>query len=420
MLLGRLDIVLAMARFVLLLCVHRLWHRRTQRDEHLLLLLSLLLLCAGAALSAQLLFGFAFLAFSVTATWAMALTHVRFEIEAGRGPQGTAALLQSRRIATPALLGGLAALSMLGLVGSAVIFFAFPRVNIGGLRRASLRSPVAGLGDGVKHVASMLNVTRLWNAVCSAAGMHRALALATDYAGRREAFGATLAAQPLHADTLAALEAEREGAFLLAFRAAELLGLSEAGEATPADLRALRAVTPLAKLTTGKQAVAVASETLECFGGAGYVEDTGLPRLLRDAQVLPIWEGTTNVLALDLLRALGAESGLAALAAEIRRPALAARDPALRPPAEAALRALEHALGWLDRMASTPAPLQAGARRLALTLGRALEVALLCEHAQAARDAGWGGRAAASARRLARQGIDLVQDEVDELTSPAS
>jgi acyl-CoA dehydrogenase len=280
--------------------------------------------------------------------------------------------------------------------------------------------PVAGLGDGVKHVASMLNVTRLWNAVCSAAGMQRALALATDYAGRREAFGATLAAQPLHADTLAALDAEREGAFLLAFRAAELLGRSEAGEATPADLRALRAVTPLAKLTTGKQAVAVASETLECFGGAGYVEDTGLPRLLRDAQVLPIWEGTTNVLALDLLRALRAEGGLAALAAEIRRPALAARDPALRPPAEAALRALEHALAWLDRMASTPAPLQAGARRLALTLGRALEVALLCEHAQAARDAGWGGRAAAAARRLARQGIDLVQDEVDELTSPAS
>lgn len=280
--------------------------------------------------------------------------------------------------------------------------------------------PVAGLGDGVKHVASMLNVTRLWNAVCSAAGMQRALALATDYAGRREAFGATLAAQPLHADTLATLDAEREGAFLLAFRAAELLGRSEAGEATPADLRALRAVTPLAKLTTGKQAVAVASETLECFGGAGYVEDTGLPRLLRDAQVLPIWEGTTNVLALDLLRALRAEGGLAALATEIRRPALAARDPALRPPAEAALRALEHALAWLDRMASTPAPLQAGARRLALTLGRALEVALLCEHAQAARDAGWGGRAAAAARRLARQGIDLVQDEVDELTSPAS
>ncbi|HEX7623151.1 MAG TPA: acyl-CoA dehydrogenase family protein, partial [Anaeromyxobacteraceae bacterium] len=197
--------------------------------------------------------------------------------------------------------------------------------------------PVAGLGDGVKHVAAMLNVTRLWNAVCSAAGMHRALALATDYARRREAFGATLAAQPLHADTLAALDAEREGAFLLAFRTAELLGLREGGEAKDQGSLLLRALTPLAKLTTAKQAVAVASEALECFGGAGYVEDTGLPRLLRDAQVLPIWEGTTNVLALDLLRALSAEGARPALAGEVERAARSARDPALRAPAEAAL-----------------------------------------------------------------------------------
>src|SRR2546423_15397630 len=67
----------------------------------------------------------------------------------------------------------------------------------------------------------------------------------------------------------------------------------------------LRLLTPVMKLTTGKQAVMVASEVLEAFGGAGYVEDTGLPQLLRDAQVLPIWEGTTNVLSLDTLHALG-------------------------------------------------------------------------------------------------------------------
>ncbi|HEX8908661.1 MAG TPA: acyl-CoA dehydrogenase family protein, partial [Anaeromyxobacteraceae bacterium] len=187
--------------------------------------------------------------------------------------------------------------------------------------------PVAGLTHGILNVTPMLNVTRLWNAVCAAAGMQRALALARDYARRRHAFGAPLLHKPLHADTLAGLEAEREGAFLLAFRAAELLGRREAGEASPAEVLALRAVTPLAKLTTGKQAVAVASEALECFGGAGYVEDTGLPRLLRDAQVLSIWEGTTNVLALDVLRALAAEGALAALAAEIRRAAAAARDP---------------------------------------------------------------------------------------------
>jgi transglutaminase-like putative cysteine protease len=145
----RVDIVLAAARFAELLCIHRLWHRRTQRDEMLLLLLSLLLLCAGAALSAELLFGFAFLGFSVTATWAMALTHLRFEIEAGRGTQGSAALLQSRRVATPQLLGALAALSMLGLVGAAVVFVTFPRVTIRGLRRASHKQPLAGLSNRV-------------------------------------------------------------------------------------------------------------------------------------------------------------------------------------------------------------------------------------------------------------------------------
>jgi alkylation response protein AidB-like acyl-CoA dehydrogenase len=275
--------------------------------------------------------------------------------------------------------------------------------------------PVAGLAGGVKNAASMLNVTRLWNAVCSAAGMQRALALARDYAVRREVFGAPLVEKPLHADTLAGLEAEREGAFLLAFRAAELLGRREDGSARDGELLALRAVTPLAKLTTGKQAVAVASEALESFGGAGYVEDTGLPRLLRDAQVLPIWEGTTNVLALDLLRALSVQGAEEAMAGEILRPVRAARDPALKPAGEAALRALAHVRAWLDRAARSSdcrAALEAGARRAALTLGRSLEVALLCEHAQACLDAGWGGRAAAAARRLARHGVDLVEDEV--------
>src|SRR5207244_4298170 len=83
--------------------IHRLWHRRTGRDELLLLLLALLLLCAGAALSAELTFGLAFLGFAVSGTWALALTHLRSAIEEGRGPAGSAALLNSRRVATPAL-----------------------------------------------------------------------------------------------------------------------------------------------------------------------------------------------------------------------------------------------------------------------------------------------------------------------------
>jgi alkylation response protein AidB-like acyl-CoA dehydrogenase len=264
--------------------------------------------------------------------------------------------------------------------------------------------PVAGLDDGVRRIAPMLEVTRTWNAVAAAAGMQRAVALARDYARRRTAFGTALTERPLHAEVLAELEAEREGAFLLAFRAAALLGLAEAGEAGPAERALLRAVTPVAKLTTAKQAVQVASEALECFGGAGYVEDTGLPRLLRDAQVLPIWEGTTSVLSLDLLRALAAEGAGAALAAELSRLAGEARDAALRPAVDAALAAAERARALLDRADARTR--EAGARGVALALGRALEVLLLASHAQWCLDRGRGRRAVAAARRLAASGLE--------------
>jgi transglutaminase-like putative cysteine protease len=146
--LGTTDVILAAARFSVLLAVHRLWNRTTERDELLLLLLSLLLLCAGATLSADLLFGIAFAAYAVTGTWALALTHLRWQIEAGRG-EGSAVLLRSRRLVTPALLAALGGLSLLGLAGAAVFFFAFPRVAIGGLARTHRARAVAGLADQV-------------------------------------------------------------------------------------------------------------------------------------------------------------------------------------------------------------------------------------------------------------------------------
>ncbi|HET6440453.1 MAG TPA: acyl-CoA dehydrogenase family protein [Anaeromyxobacter sp.] len=270
--------------------------------------------------------------------------------------------------------------------------------------------PVHGLTDGVRCVAPMLNVTRTWNAVAAAAGMARGLALARDHARRRVAFGAPLAEKPLHRDTLAVLEAEREAGFLLAFRAVALLGRTEAADAGETDQALSRVLAPLAKLTTGKQAVAVASEVLECFGGAGYVEDTGLPRLLRDAQVLPIWEGTTNVLALEALRALraGDGRGARALRAELERLLGAARDPALRAPAAAASSAVARAFAALSAAG------EAGARRLALTLGRTVALALLVDHAQAMLEAGGGRRALAAARRFARTGVDLLGPEAGE------
>ena len=103
------------------------------------------------------------------------------------------------------------------------------------------------------------------------------------------------------------------------FFAARLLGKEETGAATEQERKLLRLLTPLAKLFTAKQAVAVVSEILECFGGAGYVEDTGLPVLLRDSQVLTIWEGTTNVLSLDLLRVLRRDDALEALLGDLDR-----------------------------------------------------------------------------------------------------
>ena len=113
----------------------------------------------------------------------------------------------------------------------------------------------------------------------------------------------------------------------------------------------------------------MASEALESFGGAGYVEDTGLPRLLRDAQVLPIWEGTTNVLSLDVLKTAVREGAVDALHEDATALAAAATDADLAAAARTALGAIEAARSWVGRNAArAPAALEAGARRFALTL----------------------------------------------------
>jgi hypothetical protein len=208
------------------------------------------------------------------------------------------------------------------------------------------------------------------------------------------------------------MEAEYQGAFHITFRAVELLGKEENGELDDHEAALLRLLTPIVKLLTAKQAVAVASETLEAFGGAGYIEDTGLPRLLRDAQVLPIWEGTTNVLSLDLLRALAKGATLEPIAREVST-CVENAEPSLKAPARAAIAAVAHANAWLvaTMQAGGPSAVEAGARRLALTLGRALEVALLVREATRAKRHGDDAKPAAAARRLAHHGIDQIADE---------
>jgi alkylation response protein AidB-like acyl-CoA dehydrogenase len=265
---------------------------------------------------------------------------------------------------------------------------------------------VAGTGDGVRSIAPMLNVTRAWNAVAACALARRGLALAHDYAGKRVAFGAPLAEKPLHVDTLAGLEAEFHGAFHLAFLVVELMGRDEAGKASAEQKGLLRLLAPVAKLMTGRQVVHIVSEAIEAFGGAGYVEDTGLPLLLRDAQVLPIWEGTTNVLSLETLRALEAVGGLAALKREIGILLRGVREPDLVKISAQVERAVEQAEGWFA--GAQAEGLEAGARRFAMTLGRAVELALLARHAQWSLTEEHDPRALAAARRFAAHGVSLL------------
>ena len=172
---------------------------------------------------------------------------------------------------------------------------------------------------GFAQMTAMLNITRLHNAVTAAAIMRRAVMLASAYAAHREAFGRKLDQHPLHQEILRAMTAQADGALHLTMRMAQLLGRIETKEATSGEAAVFRLGIALTKLYTAKQAVAVVSEALECFGGQGYMEDTGLPRLFRDAQVLPIWEGTTSVLALDSLRVLRRAETLDCLSAELER-----------------------------------------------------------------------------------------------------
>ena len=274
---------------------------------------------------------------------------------------------------------------------------------------------------GTRNITPMLAITRLWNAVSAVGYLRRGLALARDYADRRVAFGRTLADQPLHQATLAWLRVQHESALQLTFRAVELLGREEAGVATEQESRALRLLLPVTKLLTAKQAVAGASETLEAFGGAGYIEDTHLPQLLRDAQVLSIWEGTTNVLSLDALRALQREEALPAYRAEVERAAGAVTHPELATIGKLAVDAVDHAADWILRaLEHDPAAVEHGARRFALTLGRGLQAALLAAQAQHDLDRHGDARTLAVTRRFVAEGLDLLEDPGEHLSSDAA
>src|SRR3954466_6594344 len=218
-------------------------------------------------------------------------------------------------------------------------------------------------GRGVPAIIEMVNTTRLDCVLGSAATVRAALTQAIHHADHRRAFGALLAEQPLMRNVLADLAVESEAATALAIR------LAAAVDAGEADF--LRLAGAAAKFWVCKRTPAVVAEALEVLGGNGYVEDSGLPRLYRQAPLNSIWEGSGNVIALDVLRAMGRSSDtLAAVSDEIEL----ARGADAR--FDDAVKRLHAELGDPDQL-----PLRA--RRVAGLLALCLQGSLLLRHAPA-------------------------------------
>jgi putative acyl-CoA dehydrogenase len=156
-------------------------------------------------------------------------------------------------------------------------------------------------GRGVPAIIEMVNHTRLDCVLGSAGLLRQAAAQASHHAAHRSAFGRLLAEQPLMRNVLADLAVEAEAAALLAMR---LAGAFDRGEADPAEALLRRLGTAVAKYWVCKRGPALAAEALECLGGNGYVEESGLPRLYREAPLNSVWEGAGNVNCLDVLRAM--------------------------------------------------------------------------------------------------------------------
>jgi putative acyl-CoA dehydrogenase len=238
---------------------------------------------------------------------------------------------------------------------------------------AAFAWPVGEPGRGVATIIEMVSATRLDCVIGSAAATRIACVTAAHYAGIRRSFGTTLAAHPLMASVLADLALESEAATTVAMRLAGAADRASRGDAAEAAL--LRLALPAAKYWVCKRTPMVTGEALECLGGNGYVEESGMPRLYRDAPLNSVWEGSGNVTALDVLRALARSPGSAdALLAEIDLAAGADRR------LDAAAERLRSSLK--DVLAADEAQYQA--RRLAGLIALTLQASLLVRHAPAA------------------------------------
>jgi len=199
---------------------------------------------------------------------------------------------------------------------------------------------------GFASMTDMLNLSRLYNSVAACSVIGRAVYEARHYIERRQAFGRPVIEWPLAQETFFDLEAEHVAALLLTFETVDYLCRADAGDAEAA--RMLRVLTPITKAVTGKIAVPCVSEAMELIGGNGYIEESPLPRLLRDAQVLPIWEGTTNILVLDALRVAHKDGSHELLLGRVR-----SRFPREADALAYTFASLDErdARGWIDRLA---------------------------------------------------------------------
>ena len=227
-------------------------------------------------------------------------------------------------------------------------------------------------GRGVRTILAMVAMTRLDCVIGSAAGMRAAVVQATHHASHRSAFGGRLVDKPLMRNVLADLHIESEAATTLMLRLAGAVDRAQGGEGRTGDAQEqafTRIATAIGKYWVCKRGPAVAAEALECLGGNGYVEESGMPRLYREAPLNSIWEGSGNVNALDVLRAVAREpASLEAYFAEVDRARGA--DPRL----DDAVLGLRAGLG-------DPTDLEARARRLVERMALVLQGSLLVRHA---------------------------------------
>jgi len=170
--------------------------------------------------------------------------------------------------------------------------------------QGALAFPVGELSQGFAYMAGMLNLSRIYNAIWSVGLMRRAFLEARHYAEGRRAFGKKIVEYPLVAATLETMERDTEKAVALTFDVLKHFDRVERGQGDAEDEAMLRLMTPVIKLFTAEKAIEAAHRGIEILGGNGCVEDFPLAKLLRDSQILAIWEGTANILSLDLLRVL--------------------------------------------------------------------------------------------------------------------